>query len=91
MNWRQHAACREEHPDLFFPIGTGAPALTQTEDAKSVCRRCPVMERCLRWALETNQEYGVWGGTSEAERRALRRTRQRTPSRSRHAVSATRS
>ncbi|MBC2864756.1 WhiB family transcriptional regulator [Streptomyces mexicanus] len=72
-NWRYRAACREEDPDLFFPIGSTGPALHQTERAKAVCRRCPVQEECLQWALETDQTSGVWGGTSETERRGLRR------------------
>ena len=42
-----------------------------------MCRRCPSMDPCLTWALETGQDAGVWGGTSEEERRALTR-RQRT-------------
>ncbi|AQS71192.1 WhiB family transcriptional regulator [Streptomyces pactum] len=72
-NWREHAACRTEDPDLFFPIGTTGPAALQTEQAKAVCRSCPVREQCLRWALDTGQSIGVWGGTSELERRALKR------------------
>ncbi|MCZ9349802.1 WhiB family transcriptional regulator [Streptomyces mutabilis] len=72
-NWREHAECRTEDPDLFFPIGTTGPAALQTEQAKAVCRRCPVREQCLRWALDTGQSIGVWGGTSEMERRALKR------------------
>ncbi|MFJ9738253.1 WhiB family transcriptional regulator [Streptomyces sp. NPDC101166] len=72
-DWRQHAECRREDPDLFFPIGTTGPALLQTEQAKAVCRRCPVQEPCLEWAMETDQTLGVWGGTSENERRALKR------------------
>ncbi|MDI6515167.1 WhiB family transcriptional regulator [Streptomyces coelicoflavus] len=72
-NWREHAACRTEDPDLFFPIGTTGPAALQTEQAKAVCRTCPVREQCLRWALDTGQTLGVWGGTSELERRALKR------------------
>ncbi|MFF1443258.1 WhiB family transcriptional regulator [Streptomyces sp. NPDC058295] len=72
-NWREHAECRNEDPDLFFPIGTSGPALLQTEQAKAVCRRCPVLEQCLEWAMETDQTLGVWGGTSENERRALKR------------------
>ncbi|MDL5199417.1 WhiB family transcriptional regulator [Streptomyces sp. ALI-76-A] len=72
-NWREHAACRHEDPDLFFPIGTTGPALVQQEQAKSVCRRCPVQGQCLEWALDTGQTIGVWGGTSEDERRALKR------------------
>lgn len=42
MNWRHEAACRWEDPDLFFPVGTGGPALLQIEEAKAVCHRCPV-------------------------------------------------
>ncbi|MEU5523014.1 WhiB family transcriptional regulator [Streptomyces sp. NPDC093250] len=72
-NWRNSAACKSEDPDLFFPIGTSGPALLQTEQAKAVCRRCPVQEQCLEWAMETGQSIGVWGGTSEDERRALKR------------------
>lgn len=76
-NWRMHAACRDEDPDLFFPIGTTGPALVQTEEAKTVCRGCPVQEQCLRWALENNQDAGVWGGLGENERRALKRRGRR--------------
>ncbi len=72
-DWRNSAACRTEDPDLFFPIGTSGPALLQTEQAKAVCRRCPVREQCLQWALRTGQSIGVWGGTDEEERRALKR------------------
>ncbi|MFJ1896165.1 MULTISPECIES: WhiB family transcriptional regulator [unclassified Streptomyces] len=77
QNWRERAACREEDPDLFFPIGTTGPALVQTEDAKAVCRGCPVRAECLRWALENGQDTGVWGGLGEDERRALKRRSRR--------------
>jgi len=73
MDWRHLALCRDEDPELFFPIGSTGPAATQVDQAKIVCRRCPVVEDCLTCALETAQEAGVWGGTSEDERRALRR------------------
>ncbi|MBX7554681.1 WhiB family transcriptional regulator [Streptomyces sp. NPDC004232] len=81
-NWRDHAACRHVDPDLFFPVGTTGPALVQTERAKEVCGLCPAREPCLAWALATGQGTGVWGGTSETERRALRhRARSRPRSR----------
>lgn len=74
MDWRFNAACREEDPELFFPIGNTGLALLEIEEAKSVCRRrCPVIEQCLQWALESGQEYGVWGGLSEDERRSMKR------------------
>jgi WhiB family redox-sensing transcriptional regulator len=73
MDWRQGALCREEDPELFFPIGTTGPAAIQVTEAKAVCRRCPSVDPCLSWALETGQDAGVWGATSEDERRALKR------------------
>jgi WhiB family redox-sensing transcriptional regulator len=73
MDWRHDAICRDEDPELFFPVGTSGPALMQIAEAKSVCRRCPVTESCLQWALESGQDAGVWGGMSEDERRALKR------------------
>lgn len=75
-DWRHDAACREEPPELFFPVGTSGPALAQTAEAKAVCRRCPVVADCLAWALESGQDAGIWGGMSEDERRVLRRSRK---------------
>ncbi len=72
--WRQEAACRFSPPDLFFPVGRTGPAVSQIEAAKAVCRTCPSQSPCLEFALATNQESGVWGGTSEDERRSLRPT-----------------
>jgi WhiB family redox-sensing transcriptional regulator len=73
MDWRNIAACREVDPELFFPIGNSGPALLQIEEAKQVCRRCKVLDECLRWAIDSGQDAGVWGGMSEEERRALKR------------------
>lgn len=81
MDWRHESACRDEDPELFFPIGTTGPALMQVEDAKSVCQRCTVTEQCLEWALDNGQDAGVWGGMSEDERRALKRRRARARAR----------
>ncbi|GHI83111.1 WhiB family transcriptional regulator [Streptomyces xanthophaeus] len=78
MDWRHEAACRWEDPDLFFPIGTGGPALLQAEEAKAVCRRCPVLDACLAWALDGGQDMGVCGGLTEEERRAVKRRTART-------------
>lgn len=72
-DWRSRSACRDEDPELFFPIGTSGPALLQIEQAKAVCRRCPVVDDCLQWALESGQDDGVWGGKSDLERRRVKR------------------
>lgn len=71
--WVKHGACRED-ADAMFP-GTNGHDI---EYAKAICRRCPVVERCLQWALDTGEEFGVWGGLSEGERRKLRRRAART-------------
>ncbi|MGP3979842.1 WhiB family transcriptional regulator [Streptomyces sp. KR80] len=81
MNWRQDAACRNADPELFFPIGNSGPAAVQVQQAKALCRRCPVTDQCLDWALENNQESGIWGGLEEEERRALRHRTLRARSR----------
>jgi WhiB family transcriptional regulator, redox-sensing transcriptional regulator len=81
MDWRHRAICRDEDPELFFPIGNTGPALLQIEQAKAVCRRCPVIQECLTWALESGQDAGVWGGLSEDERRALKRRNARARAR----------
>ncbi|MEQ1698689.1 MAG: WhiB family transcriptional regulator [Ilumatobacteraceae bacterium] len=71
--WRRDAICRDTDPDLFFPVGTTGYALVQIDRAKQVCGECPVHNECLEYALETNQDSGIWGGTSEEERRTIRR------------------
>lgn len=72
--WRTNASCRDTDPDLFFPVGTTGLAITQIEEAKVVCMGCPAQTPCLDFALRSNQDSGIWGGTSEEERRYLRRT-----------------
>lgn len=73
MDWRTEAACLSVDPELFFPIGNTGPALTQAAEAKLVCQECEVQPTCLQWAIENNQDSGVWGGMTEDERRSLKR------------------
>jgi WhiB family redox-sensing transcriptional regulator len=68
--WWHAALCKGVDPDLFFPT-QGEP----TKEAKAVCAGCPVRTECLEYALANSERTGVWGGTSERERRALRRQR----------------
>ena len=84
-DWRELGACRPEDPELFFPIAAAGPGQAQLDQAKAVCARCQVRAECLEFAVETVQDHGVWGGTSEQERSALRRARAR---RSRSAAAA---
>lgn len=71
-DWRDRAACRGADIDLFFPDWTAGPALPAIERAKRICRDCPVRARCLDWALDHGAVYGIWGGLTEDERRAIR-------------------
>lgn len=72
-SWRDQASCRFANLDLFFPADSTGISVEDIDAAKAICRACQVQDRCLRFALETNQEVGIWGGTTEAERRKLRR------------------
>ncbi len=71
--WRSVAACRSADPDLFFPISDSGPALEQVAKAKAICATCRVRRECLAFALRTGQIHGIWGGTTEHERAAVRR------------------
>jgi len=73
--WRNEALCRDTDPELFFPVGNTGDAIGQIELARTVCNDCQVRTQCLEFALATNQDCGVWGGTSEDERRRIRRER----------------
>ena len=72
-DWRSLSACRDTDPELFFPLSAWGPGQVQIASAKAVCADCQVRPDCLRFALRSGQEFGVWGGTSEDERRAMRR------------------
>ena len=71
-DWRARAACAGYPNTLFFPSPDSPDAMT-IEKAKAICAACPVMDDCLSYALETNQRSGIWGGTTEKERKSLRR------------------
>jgi len=66
--WVVDAACRDSDPDVFFPGPDGDAQL-----AVRICRGCPVRDECRDWALDTRISFGVWGGTTERERRRLAR------------------
>ncbi len=70
-DWRSQGACLSADPELFFPLSSAGPSVEQLNEAKMVCARCLVKTQCLDFALATRQVHGVWGGTSEEERRPL--------------------
>jgi WhiB family redox-sensing transcriptional regulator len=72
-DWRELSDCRDSDPDLFFPIGTTGLATDKIRQSVAICSACAMQEECLQYALETNQEAGVWGGYAEDDRRRLRK------------------
>lgn len=76
-DWRTDALCREEDPELFFPKGYDGPWQLAIAEAKSVCRRCPVVEQCLQFALAEDIPSGIFGGLTDKERASLRRSVRR--------------
>ncbi|KRE56333.1 WhiB family transcriptional regulator [Phycicoccus sp. Soil748] len=68
-DWAPLGSCSTADPDALFVQG----AAQQT--AKVVCQRCPVIAECLADALDNRTEFGVWGGMTERERRALLKRR----------------
>lgn len=86
------AACKGEDGSLWFgehvcdvycdgPLGCMAGKSEQgrfnrIKQAKAICFSCPERMKCLKWALDTGQEFGVWGGCTERERNKLRKERR---------------
>ncbi|OXM70452.1 WhiB family transcriptional regulator [Amycolatopsis vastitatis] len=68
-SWRINASCRDADPDGLFVRGA------EQNRAKAVCMGCPVRTECLAEALDGRINFGVWGGMTERERRALLRRR----------------
>ncbi len=72
--WRKRAACRGIDVEIFYPI-TDDDA--DAAEAKAVCAECPVRQACLEHALAHREREGVWGGTTERERRRIVRQRRK--------------
>jgi WhiB family redox-sensing transcriptional regulator len=72
LTWQDEALCAETDPEAFFPEKGGS-----TREAKRVCRSCEVRAECLKYALEHDERFGIWGGMSERERRRLKKSAPR--------------
>lgn len=73
-DWAQQGACGKSDPDALFVQGAAQ------QIAKQICMGCPVIAECLADALDNRTEFGVWGGMTERERRALLKRRPNVPS-----------
>ncbi|WP_158074057.1 WhiB family transcriptional regulator [Micromonospora sp. CB01531] len=69
-DWREDAACRGLDVTWFYPDPDDTLAVVRVQ---TFCATCPVRRDCARYAIEHNEEYGVWGGSTEQERAAFRR------------------
>ncbi|OLT42162.1 transcription factor WhiB [Saccharomonospora sp. CUA-673] len=78
----EDAACRDVDPELFFPISDRGPGAQQAAEAKAICGRCPVRDRCLSYALDAGLDFGIFGGLTQEERRELTRRRRTADSES---------
>ena len=65
-SWQDDGLCAQADPEAFFPEKGGS-----TKRAKAICKRCPVTDQCLKYALDNDERFGIWGGKSERERRDL--------------------
>jgi WhiB family redox-sensing transcriptional regulator len=70
LDWQGKARCTEVDPEIFFPERGGS-----SRAARAVCADCEVRLECLEYALNNKEQFGIWGGTSERERRRLRKER----------------
>ena len=71
-NWMANGNCTDSHPSVFFPRdGIGVIK------AQRICEGCPVADECLEYALTNHISHGVWGGTSERQRRRILSERRR--------------
>ena len=70
VEWQASARCSEVDPEIFFPERGGS-----SKAARAVCNKCDVRMQCLEYALNNKEQFGIWGGTSERERRKLRKER----------------
>lgn len=68
--WIEDAACARVGGDSWYPEKGESDV---AEDAKRVCRRCPVLAECLDYAIANGEKHGIWGGTNERQRRRLAR------------------
>jgi WhiB family redox-sensing transcriptional regulator len=68
LAWQADSLCAQTDPEAFFPEKGGS-----TREAKKICTSCEVRSRCLEYALENDERFGIWGGMSERERRKLRK------------------
>ena len=87
-DWQSQGACLNADPDVFFPISVAGASATQIRTARAICAGCRVRSDCINYAVEHAEIQGIWGGTTDDERKKLRRARARAGSSARAATAA---
>lgn len=67
LPWYKDARCAQIGGDFWYPEKGES-----NKDAKTICLTCPAQGPCLQEALRTDDQFGVWGGLSEFERRGMK-------------------
>ncbi|MCI5825458.1 MAG: WhiB family transcriptional regulator [Arcanobacterium sp.] len=70
-SWMEDALCAQTDPDIFYPEKGGS-----TAPATSVCNNCSVRAECLEYAVSNDIRHGIWGGTSDNDRKRIARERR---------------
>lgn len=71
LSWMEDALCAQTDPDIFYPEKGGS-----TAPATSICRGCGVRAQCLEYAIRNDIRHGIWGGTSDNDRKRISRERK---------------
>ena len=74
MNWQKLAICKGTDNSLFYGNENGTIAVAIARKAKQICDKCPVSYDCLTFAFENDEQYGIWGGLTAKERKAILKT-----------------
>lgn len=71
LSWMEEALCAQTDPDIFYPEKGGS-----TAPATSICENCAVRAQCLEYAVSNDIRHGIWGGTSDNDRKRMARERK---------------
>lgn len=75
-NWRNLAYCKGRATSEFYPEFGVKGAIDQVRKTKSFCRRCPVILDCLQYAIDNDEQFGIWGGLTPKERSNMRKPKR---------------
>jgi WhiB family redox-sensing transcriptional regulator len=73
FDWRDDAPCRDYPTEIWFPE---PETIGSSQVARSICAECPIQERCLEHAVTYPEPFGIWAGTTAAQRRRMRQRRR---------------